>query len=443
MNLKNKKKLFIKTFGCQMNIYDSQKIIKILEDEYGLTEEVSEADLVIVNTCSVRDKPEQKVYSFLGEMREYKLRNPNLLVGVGGCVAQQEGENILRRSKIVDFVFGTHNISLVPTLIQERLENGRAVSALGYRDEWEALPLGLGGASGVSAFVAISRGCNKRCSYCIVPTTRGKEVSRAPDEIKREVQLLARNGVKEVVLLGQTVNSYGFDLKPAWSFADLLRSISDIEGIERIRFTSPHPNFMTPDLIACVADTPKICRHFHMPLQAGSDRILKLMKRGYTKERYLQTIAAIKDAIPEMAFTTDVIVGFPSETEAEFCETVEVLQLVPFVNTFSFAFSPRPGTPAETMAGQLSHTEKFARLYTYQAEQNKLEVAYLESWLGKECQILLEGESSGDNNLLFGRNSQNIVVNLTSQEVALELGTLVNVVITGMGRHTLKGEVLD
>ena len=355
------KKIFIKTFGCQMNVYDSQKILRLLEDKYEAVDSPAEADLVIINTCSVRDKPEQKVYSYLGELKDLKQKKDEFLIGVGGCVAQQEGENIIKRSKLVDFVFGTHNISLVPALINERLLSGKAVSALDYRDGWEALPIGLGGTRGVSSYVAISRGCNKKCSYCIVPTTRGGEVSRDSKEVLREVKYLVDKGVKEIVLLGQTVNSYGIDLKPQVSFASLLDLVSDINGLERIRFTSPHPNFMTKDLIACVASNPKVCHHFHVPLQSGNDRILKLMKRGYTQARYMQMIEDIKNAVPDMAFTADVIVGFPSETREEFSDTVEVMRKVPFSASFSFAFSPRPNTPAATMTYQISQEEKLDR----------------------------------------------------------------------------------
>jgi len=426
-----------------MNVYDSQKLALLLEAEYEPVVDAKAADLILINTCSVRDKPEQKVYSYVGELRELKKTNPNLLIGVGGCVAQQEGEKILKRDKSVNFVFGTHNISLVPALIKQCLLTGRPASALDYREEWENLPIGLGNNQGVSAFVAISRGCNKRCTYCIVPTTRGGEVSRAPDEIISEIKLLVRQGVKEVTLLGQTVNSYGIDLKPVFNFTALLKNVVQIAGLERVRFTSPHPNFMTKELIDFVASESKICRSFHVPLQSGSDRILKLMKRGYDKARFLKMVADIREAVPEMAFTTDVIVGFPSETKDDFLETLDVLKQVGFATSFSFAYSPRPDTPAAEMPEQVEQCEKLARLYEYQAEQDKISQTYLQSWIGKTCKILIDGVTSDNNKLYCGRNSQNLVVNLAAESEAIKQGSLVQVNIISAGHHTLKGEVLN
>ncbi len=422
-----------------MNVYESQKIARILADEYELTDDLNVAELIILNTCSVRDKPEKKVYSYLGELAELRKNKPDLLIGVGGCVAQQVGKKLAQR--YVNFVFGTHNLSLIPALIEEYKRTHKVAVALDWRDEWEDLPLGLGGVEGVSAFVAVSRGCNKHCAYCIVPSTRGREISRDPLEIKREVEILAKGGVKEVVLLGQTVNSYGLDIK--MTFAELLDLVSEVDGVERIRFTSPHPTFMTSKLIEYMASNPKICHQFHIPLQSGNDRILKLMRRGYTQERFLEMAGEMRAAMPDVALTTDVIVGFPGESEEEFQDTLAVLKKVRFSLSYSFAYSDRPGTPSVEMEGHLSQEEKLSRLYRYIEVQEKITEEYLQSWVGKECEILLEGPSAENPELLYGRNSQNVVVNLQKSDNSLKIGQLLTVKIEKASKHTLKGSVLS
>lgn len=374
-----KKKVYIRTYGCQMNEYDSEKLRKILEPNYDSVENALDADLVLINTCSVREKPEHKLFSMLGEIKDLKNQKPELLVGVGGCVAQQEGVNIVKRSSTVDFVFGTHNLSLVPSLIDRRLSLGEPQVAVDYRDEWEDLPLGMTGAERVSVFVSISRGCNKNCSYCIVPTTRGPEVSRNPDEILKEVRIAAHRGAREVVLLGQTVNSYGLDFSPRMSFVQLLRRVAEVEGIERIRFTSPHPQEIRQDFIELVCSEPKICHHVHMPLQSGSDRILKLMNRNYRQKRYLDIIQAMRDRVPDMAITTDIIVGFPGETREDFEATLSVMEQVEFDNSYSFIYSQRPGTPAAVMADEQSYEEKLTLLQELQARQFEITTRRLQS----------------------------------------------------------------
>lgn len=437
-----KKKLYIKTFGCQMNVYDSDKLARILDGNYATVDTPSEADLILINTCSVRDKPEQKLYSMLGEFSGLKKRNPDLLVGVGGCVAQQEGETIIKRSKTVDFVFGTHNLSLVPSLIELRQQGMDPQVAVNYREEWEDLPLGLADTGRVSSFVSISRGCNKNCSYCIVPTTRGKEVSRDLKEIEREVKIALKRGAREIVLLGQTVNSYGLDLQPRTSFVGLLNHLSELDGLERIRFTSPHPQEVRSDFFELLKSNPKVCKHIHMPLQAGSDRILKAMNRNYRKSRYLAIIDGLKEAAEDIAITTDIIVGFPGETEEDFQETMEVLEYVKFANSYSFMFSPRPGTLAETMPDQLSEEVKLDRLQRFQAVQNEITSDYLKSWVGRETELMIEGPSAANPKLLQGRNSQNIVVNLADEEDHLEPGDIVQVKISKAAKYTLKARLV-
>lgn len=432
--------LFIKTFGCQMNEYDTEKLKKILERDFRSVDRAEDADLILVNTCSVRDKPEQKLYSLLGEYRELKEQNPNLLIGVGGCVAQQEGVNIVKRSANVDFVFGTHNLSLVPSLVSLRRGGSMPQVAIDYRDEWEDLPAGFPDTDKVSVFVSISRGCNKNCTYCIVPTTRGKEVSRAPEEIEREIRISVHRGAKEVVLLGQTVNSYGLDFSPRSSFVELIKRISKIDGLERIRFTSPHPQEVRQDFIDLVCDNPKICRHIHMPLQSGNDRILRLMNRNYRRDRYLKIIKALTDRVPEVAITTDIIVGFPGETEAEFEDTLSVMEEVQYDNSFSFIFSPRPGTKAAEMEDNLPYEEKLRRLQTLQSRQELITERRLKSWIGKEVEILLDGPSTADAGLLQGRISQNVLVNMNQRAPELSPGRTVKGLITGKGRFTLKAD---
>ncbi len=433
-----KKGMYIKTFGCQMNEYDSRKLEKLLESGYSSVDAPEKAELILINTCSVRDKPEQKLYSLLGQLKEYKDANPGAMIGVGGCVAQQEGENIVKRSNLVDFVFGTHNLSLVPSLVQLRKSGSPPQVAVNYRDEWEELPAGFVENDRISAFISISRGCNKNCTYCIVPTTRGREVSRAVDEILREVRIVAQRGTKEVVLLGQTVNSYGLDLVPRLKFTELLARVADVPGIERIRFTSPHPQEIRKDFIDLVTTNPKICRHVHMPLQSGNNRILKLMNRNYRRERYLQIIEDLKARVPEMSITTDIIVGFPGETRAEFEETMDIMERVRFDNSYSFMFSPRPGTIAAAMDDDVSAEEKLARLHQLQARQNEITTERLLAWEGEEAEVLLDGYSTGDASKLQGRLSQNIVVNMQESDPAYAPGQLVQVRIKRASRYTLQ-----
>jgi tRNA-2-methylthio-N6-dimethylallyladenosine synthase len=443
-----KQGVYIRTFGCQMNEHDTQKLYKILEKDYQPVDAPEKADLVLINTCSVREKPEQKLYSMLGEMRELKSANPGLMVGVCGCVAQQEGEAILKKGRNVDFVFGTHNLSLVPSLIQLRKKGAPPQVAVNYREDWEELPLGFaevdpsrnGKANHVTAFISISRGCNKSCSYCIVPTTRDPEVSRAISEIEREVKIAVHRGSKEIVLLGQTVNSYGLDLSPRVSFVHLLERVSMIEGVERIRFTSPHPQEVRDDFIECVSSNPKVCRHIHMPLQSGSDRILKLMNRNYRRAKYLKIIEALKSRVPDMAITTDIIVGFPGETEEDFQQTLEILDLVQFDLSYSFAFSPRPGTPAAEMPELISHEEKLRRLQIWQARQEEIQGNRLEQWVGRTVDVLIDSHNKMDDRCMQGRISQNFVVNFLEPHPGLALGSIVKAKITGRKRFTLIGE---
>lgn len=435
-----RQKVFIKTFGCQMNEYDTEKLFLLLKDSYDPVSREADADLILLNTCSVRDKPEQKLYSMLGRLQELKSDRPELLIGVGGCVAQQEGERIVKRSKAVDFVFGTHNLSLVPSLVALRKGGADPQVAIDYRDEWEELPAGFSAPNRISVFVSISRGCNKNCTYCIVPTTRGVEVSRSLAEILKEIRIAVHRGAKEVTLLGQTVNSWGRDLTPRRSFSYLIEEVAKIEGLHRIRFTSPHPQEVREDFVRLMASTPKICRHIHMPLQSGSNRVLRRMNRNYRKERYLEIIAQLKACVPELALTTDIIVGFPGEEVEDFEDTLAVVREVGFESSFSFMFSPRPGTVAADFAETVTAEEKLRRLQVLQELQNEITNQKLDAMPGQVVELLLEGPSSADPTKLCGRSSQNITVNLSHHYPELAAGMIVPAVITGRSMFTLRAE---
>lgn len=433
------KGLYVKTYGCQMNEYDSLRLAKLLEHDYRLVSDPLSADLILINTCSVRDKPERKLYSLLGELKELKRRKTRLIVGVGGCMAQRQGREITRRSTAVDFVFGTHNLSLVPALIAQRKKGMPAAVAVDYREDWEELPLGLPEGAPVSALIAVSRGCNKNCSFCVVPQTRGPEVSRAKQEILREVRMAVNCGAREVVLLGQTVNSYGRDLKPRQNFVGLLESLTQISGLERIRFTSPHPQEVRGDLIEAMAGLPKVCRHIHLPLQSGSDAVLRAMNRNYSRARYLEIIAALKEKMPDLAVTTDIIVGFPGENEVDFAATLDIMEAVEFDNSYSFVYSARPGTKAAGLADLLPYSAKLERLHVLQARQTDITARRLQGWIGKRVQVLLEEREEA----WHGRIPQNFVLNLDQTPAALKPGMLVEAKVKSAARFTLKGELAD
>ncbi len=432
--------VYIKTFGCQMNEYDSDKLYQILSESYAPVESPEEAKLILVNTCSVREKPEHKLFSLLGKLRPLKEDGDGVLIGVGGCVAQQEGKNIVRRSDVVDFVFGTHNLSVVPSLIDQRRAGADPQVAIDYRDDWEDLPLGVPGTGRTSVFVSISRGCNKNCTYCIVPRTRGPEVSRPLEEILREVRISVHRGAKEIVLLGQTVNSWGLDLAPRKKFVELLEEVAQVDGVERIRFTSPHPQEVRKDFYDLVAENPKVCRHIHMPLQSGSDTILKAMNRNYRKKRFLDIIVGLKERVPDIAITTDIIVGFPGETEEDFEETLDVMRQVEFESSYSFMFSARPETVAADLPDQVPLEIKQRRLQELQSLQNELTERALASWIGKEVEILLDGFTKADPTKLQGRTSQNLLVHLNREEVTLGPGMIVQAKILEASKFTLRGE---
>ena len=450
--------VYIVTFGCQMNEYDTEKMFQVLAGSHRPVSAVEEADVVIVNTCSVREKGEHKLFSLLGELRDYKASTrPDLIIGVGGCVGQQEGKRILRRVPSVNFVVGTHNISLIPALIRESASGESRPVAIDYRDEWEELPgevdslpgfvteghsngRGAAGLPVVRALVAIQRGCAKRCSFCVVPTTRGAEVSRDCAEVLREVRQKVRLGAREVLLLGQTVNSYGKDLSPRVPFEDLVRRVAEIEGVERIRFTSPHPQEVRPGFIELYKSVEKLCPHIHLPVQSGSDRILQLMNRNYRTARYLEIVAALRAVRPDIAITSDVIVGFPTESGDDFEQTLELMRKVRFVSTYSFCYSERPNTVAKVKFGaedQVPGEESRRRLRELQALQDEISLADNAARIGGVEEVLVEGTSDHISSVVKGRNPQNVMVECAESSAAA--GSTIRVLIEHAGSYCLRG----
>jgi tRNA-2-methylthio-N6-dimethylallyladenosine synthase len=436
------KKVFIKTFGCQMNEYDSDKMADVLgaAQGYEATQNMDEADLILFNTCSVREKAQEKVFSDLGRIKH--LKEKGVLIGVGGCVASQEGDEIIKRAPYVDVVFGPQTLHRLPELLNARAAKAKPQVDISFPEieKFDHLPPAR--VEGASAFVSIMEGCSKYCSYCVVPYTRGEEVSRPFEDVLVEVAGLADQGVKEVTLLGQNVNAYQGkmgDTAEICDFALLLEYVAEIPGIERIRYTTSHPNEFTPRLIEAYAKIPKLVSHLHLPVQHGSDKILMAMKRGYTAMEYKSTIRKLRAIRPDMAMSSDFIVGFPGETEEDFQKMMKLIHDVRFDNSFSFIFSPRPGTPAANLHDDTPHKVKLRRLQELQAviNQNIKDIS-LER-VGTVQKILVEGLSKRDNGELMGRTECNRVVNFPGNERLI--GQLVDVKITEAMTYTLRGEV--
>ncbi|UJB66698.1 tRNA (N6-isopentenyl adenosine(37)-C2)-methylthiotransferase MiaB [Acidovorax sp. YS12] len=437
------KKVFIKTFGCQMNEYDSDKMADVLGAAQGYepTDDPEAADLILFNTCSVREKAQEKVFSDLGRVKH--LKEKGVLIGVGGCVASQEGEEIIKRAPFVDVVFGPQTLHRLPELLNARAAKAKPQVDISFPEieKFDHLPPAR--VEGASAFVSIMEGCSKYCSYCVVPYTRGEEVSRPFEDVLVEVAGLADQGVKEVTLLGQNVNAYlgamGETSEKA-DFALLLEYVAEIPGIERIRYTTSHPNEFTPRLIEAYARIPKLVSHLHLPVQHGSDRILMAMKRGYTAMEYKSTVRKLRAIRPDMAMSSDFIVGFPGETEDDFQKMMKLIHDVRFDNSFSFIFSPRPGTPAANLPDDTPHDVKLRRLQALQAviNQNIKDIS-LER-VGTVQRLLVEGESKRGNGELMGRTECNRVVNFPGH--ARLTGQMIDVKITEAMTYTLRGEVV-
>jgi tRNA-2-methylthio-N6-dimethylallyladenosine synthase len=429
------KTFFIETWGCQMNELDSERLSGNLKLRgYKRIDDENQADLILLNTCSVRDKAEQKVFSRLGRLREIK-RETGAKIGVCGCVAQQEGERILERAPWVDFVMGPGNVGH----LDDVLENGRRV-AIEFPEERNYDAFAIDRAHPTRAWVTIIEGCNKNCTFCIVPTTRGREVSRPFDDVLREVQVAVESGRVEIELLGQTVNAYRCSVTGR-DFGALLSAIAEIPGVVRLRFMTSHPAEVNDSMIVAMRDHENISRYLHLPVQSGSSRVLRRMKRLYTREKYLETIARIRAAIPEIHFSTDIIVGFPGETEEDFLETLSLIEQVRYGSLFAFKYSPRPGTPSLKIGPAMDDeiaSERLQRLFDL---HERIKRERLESYCGRVLPVLVEGPSKHDPAMLSGRTDDFWVVNFRG-DLATPLGSILGVRIDSAQHHTLRGEAV-
>jgi tRNA-2-methylthio-N6-dimethylallyladenosine synthase len=446
------KKLYIRTFGCQMNEYDSAKMVDILaQSQTGgieTTDDPQQADIVLFNTCSVREKAQEKVFSDLGRMRLLKLERPDLVIGVGGCVASQEGANIVTRAPYVDVVFGPQTLHRLPQLIEARRSSGRSQVDISFPaiEKFDHLPPAR--VEGASAFVSIMEGCSKYCSFCVVPYTRGEEVSRPFEDVLTEIALLAEQGVREVTLLGQNVNAYlgrigepgmpGTEAEIA-DFAMLLDYVCEIPGIERVRYTTSHPREFTQRLIDAHASLDKLAGHVHLPVQSGSDRVLAAMKRGYSVLEYKSIIRRLRAARPDITITSDFIVGFPGETEREFEQTMTLIEDIGFDHSFSFIYSPRPGTPAADLPDETPQAVKLARLQRLQSTIDTNARRISQEMVGSTQAVLVEGRSRKDAAELAGRTGNNRVVNFAGSPRLI--GQLIDLTITSALPHSLRGQV--
>jgi len=438
------KKIYIKTFGCQMNEYDSDKMADVLNLSEGLvkTDTPDDADVILFNTCSVREKAQEKVFHDLGRVRHLKLANPNLIIGVGGCVASQEGAAIVSRAPFVDVVFGPQTLHRLPELIAKKRETGRAQVDISFPEieKFDHLPPAR--IEGASAFVSIMEGCSKYCTFCVVPYTRGEEVSRPFDDVIAEVADLAERGIKEVTLLGQNVNAYqgALDEGGTADFAYLLEMVHELPGIERIRYTTSHPREMTQRLIESYGRLPKLVSHLHLPVQSGSDRVLAAMKRGYTVLEFKSIVRRLREERPDLCLSSDFIVGFPGETEADFEATMKLIVDLDFDASFSFIYSKRPGTPASDYPDDVTAELKTQRLMRLQAQIEAQAQVVNQSMVGTVQRVLVEGHARKNAAELAGRTDNNRIVNFAGQPRLI--GQFVEVTVTQALPHSLRGEVV-
>lgn len=437
-------KLHIKTWGCQMNEYDSSKMADLLNSTHGLelTDIPEEADILLLNTCSIREKAQEKVFHQLGRWKELKKQKPGLVIGVGGCVASQEGEHIRTRAPYVDIVFGPQTLHRLPEMINQIRGGKSSVVDISFPEieKFDRLPEPR--AEGPTAFVSIMEGCNKYCSFCVVPYTRGEEVSRPVDDVLFEIAQLAEQGVREVNLLGQNVNAYRGATHDGGicSFADLLRLVASIDGIDRLRFTTSHPIEFTDDIIDVYADTPELVSFLHLPVQSGSDRVLNMMKRNHTALEYKSIIRKLRKVRPNIQISSDFIVGFPGETDQDFEDTMNLIAQVNFDMSFSFIYSARPGTPAADMPDDVSEEEKKQRLYLLQQRINNQAAQFSRAMLGTEQRVLVEGPSKKDIMELTGRTETNRIVNFVGTPDMI--GKFVDIKITDVFTNSLRGDVV-
>jgi len=438
------KKVWIRTFGCQMNEYDSDKMSDVLHAAEGWekTDNPEDADLILFNTCSVREKAQDKVFNDLGRIRPLKALKPGLLIGVGGCVASQEGGEIVRRAPYVDVVFGPQTLHRLPQLLERRRDTGKPQVDISFPEieKFDHMPPAR--VEGTSAFVSIMEGCSKYCSFCVVPYTRGEEVSRPFDDVLAEIRDLASKGVREVTLLGQNVNAYVGEMADGAKadFAHLLVHVAKIEEIERIRYTTSHPLEFTQRLIDAYAKLPKLVSQVHLPVQSGSDRILAAMKRNYTALEYKSIIRRLREARPDISISTDFIIGFPGETEADFEQTMKLVEDVKFDGAFSFVYSARPGTPAASLPDDTPREVKIARLQRLQARVQELAEGYSRNMVGTRQRVLVEDMSRKDEIEVAGRTANNRVVNFAGHRRLI--GEFLEVEITAAFPHSLRGEVV-
>ena len=446
----NPKKVFIRTFGCQMNEYDSDKMLDVLGQERGVvvTNTPEDADIILFNTCSVREKAQEKVFSDLGRVKHLKALNPDLVIGVGGCVASQEGSAIVDRAPYVDVVFGPQTLHRLPELIARRKSEGRSQVDISFPEieKFDAMPPAR--VQGATAFVSIMEGCSKYCSFCVVPYTRGEEMSRPFEDVLIEVADLADQGVKEVTLLGQNVNAYRGKMTEDENgntaiadFATLLEYVHEIPGIERIRYTTSHPKEMTARMIDVYTRLPKLVSFLHLPVQAGSDHVLAAMKRGYTAIEFKSVVRKLRAARPGLTLSSDFIVGFPGETEEDFEKTMKLIDEIGFDTSFSFVYSRRPGTPAADLKDDTPQTLKLQRLQKLQARINQQAHAIAQSMVASTQRILVEGTSTRDVNELSGRTENNRIVNFAGHPRLI--GQMIDVVITDAMTNTFRGRVAN
>ena len=436
------KAFYLETFGCQMNVVDSEQIVDLLEGiGYTQVDTADRADLVLLNTCSVRDRAERKVYGHLGRFKPLKDRRPELIIGVGGCVAQQEGEQLLEKVPYLDLVFGTHNIHRLPELVRDAENRRHRASRTAFLDHETRMQLFPERASrdSVTRFVTVMQGCDNFCSYCIVPHVRGRELSRPSTAIIAEIEGLVEQGVREVTLLGQNVNSYGLKDSGELSFAGLLKRVAGIPGLERLRFATSHPKDLTDELIDCFGSLEILCRHIHLPVQSGSDRILKLMNRGYTTADYLARVERLKTVCPEIRLTTDIIVGFPHESDGDFSATLDLVRQVRYADAFTFLYSPRAGTAAARFPDALADTEKQRRFERLLDVQEDISRDIWQQDSGQVQEVLVEGSSKQGAGQLYGRTTWNRIVNFDGP--ADLIGRRVPIRITRILRNSHLGEL--
>lgn len=438
------KKVHIKTYGCQMNEYDSDKMADVLKqfEGYELTDSPEEASVILFNTCSIREKAQEKVFSDLGRVRKLKLKNPDLIIGVGGCVASQEGDVIVQRAPYVDMVFGPQTLHRIPELIQEKRRTGKSQVDISFPEieKFDNMPAAK--VEGASAFVSIMEGCSKYCTYCVVPYTRGEEISRPFEDVLTEIAKLTLQGVKEVNLLGQNVNAYRGKMANGEiaDFAMLLEFVHEIPGIERIRYTTSHPNEMSQRIIDCYAKLPKLVSHLHLPVQSGSDRILAAMKRGYTTLEYKSVLRKVRALRPDISFSSDFIVGFPGETDEDFEKTMKLIEDIGYDVSFSFIFSPRPGTPAAEIKDETPHEIKLARLQRLQKRLEEQQFEISKQMVGKVHKILVDGYSKKHPELMTGRTENNKLVVFAGNSRMMK--QIIEVTVTEAKMHSLIGEVV-